>query len=272
MTDERDDDIVDDPPEQPEEPARPAYDPEVAEEARFFGWKAPEEWVGDKPSGYIDDPVRFLDRIKDSRIFKASEQRFESKLNDVAARLARVTDNVIARQKTDYETRLSQIQQAQRQAVETADVQRFEQLEREKLTLAPPARMDAPSPPPADPVVQDYIEKNEWAKDPALRFEGAQAIEVALRQGRQFRDYGEQLQYAETVMRRKYPHMFQAAPPAAASRTTRVDGGGLGIGGAKSGFDALPTEAKSAFKRFVAQGVFEDSPAGRKQYVEDYNA
>jgi hypothetical protein len=268
MNDEPEDDIVDDPPEQVE--VKPAYDPEVAEEARFFGWKAPEEWVGDKPAGYIEDPVRFLDRVKDSRIFKASERRFESKLEDVAARLARVTDNVTARQKADYEARIKQITQAQRQAVETADVQRFEQLEREKLTLAPPVTVEAPTPPTTDPVVQEYIDKNEWTKDPALRFEGAQAIEVALRQGRQFRDYGEQLQYAEGVMRRKYPHMFQAPTPPA--RATRVDGGGLGIGGSKTGFDALPSEAKSAFKRFVAQGVFEDSPAGRKQYVEDYNA
>jgi hypothetical protein len=71
MTDEPEDVIVD----APAVEAPPAPDPEIVEEARLFGWKAPEEWVGDKPAGYIDDPKRYLDRIKDSRIFKTLNEQ-----------------------------------------------------------------------------------------------------------------------------------------------------------------------------------------------------
>jgi hypothetical protein len=52
----------------------------------------------------------------------------------------------------------------------------------------------------------------------------------------------------------------------------RVDGGGLG-GGAKGGaFAALPAEAKGAFKRFVSQGIFQDTEADRVRYANDYNS
>ena len=271
MTDEPDDVI--DAPEQEPEPAKPAYDPDVAEEARFFGWKAPEEWVGDKPAGYIDDPNRFLDRIKDSRIFKASEKRFEDKLNDVTARLSRVTESVVHRQKADYEARLAAINTEQRKAVEVADVQAFERLEKQKQQLTPPPVAE-PAQPTVPPVVKDYIDRNDWAKDPVFRMEGAQAIDIALRSGRQFRDEAEQLEYAESVMKRRYPHMFTQASPAVPPRASRVDGGGIAGGAAPIGgaFDKLPAEARQAFKKFVAQGIFADTPEGRKQYMEDYNA
>jgi hypothetical protein len=68
--------------------------------------------------------------------------------------------------------------------------------------------------------------------------------------------------------------MFAPSAPPAAARASRVDGGGLGgaapLGGGS--FDKLPSEARAAFKKFVAQGIFADTAADRARYVEDYNA
>jgi hypothetical protein len=74
-------------------------------------------------------------------------------------------------------------------------------------------------------------------------------------------------------MKRRYPHLFTAAAPAP-SRASRVDGGGLGGAalGNSGAFEKLPAEARSAFKKFVAQGIFADTAADRARYVEDYNA
>jgi hypothetical protein len=151
--------------------------------------------------------------------------------------------------------------------VETADTREFDRLEALKRTVAPPVQQ----PQGPSPVVSEYVAKNEWAKNPALWHEAATAVEIALRSGKQFRDDADQVAFAEGVMRQKYPHLFQAAPQV--PKTSRVDGGGLagGIGG-QTGFDKLPSDAKSAFKRMVAQGLFTDDAKGRAQYLEDYNA
>jgi hypothetical protein len=256
-------DVVQEAP-QPEAPS------EIVEEARLFGWKAPDEWQGDKPAGYIDDPARFVERIQGSRIFKTMAEKIDAKERELDSRLARVDgvyQKAVERERKEYQDRLAEIQAGQRKAVEMADTREFDRLEALKRNVAPPT----PAEPEQDPVVKEYVTKNEWAQDVALRAEGAQAIDAAQRSGMRFNGYGEQLAYAESVMKRKYPHLFQA-PALNVPKTARVDGGGLagGIGG-QSGFDKLPSDAKTAFKRMVAQNLFTDDAKGRAQYLEDYN-
>lgn len=247
-------------------PEQPKPVNETEEEARLWGWKAPEEWQGDKPSGYIDDPARYLDRLKGSRLFKTFEQRME----DTVGRIDTVYQRALDRERKDWQAKMAELQAQQRKAVETADVQEYERIEAQKRALPPPpVAPQANVPQINQAAVEDYIARNDWAKDPALRMEGAQAIDVAMKSGMRFRDESEQLQYAEGVMRRKYPHMFQAAQPP----RQRVDAGGLAGGAIGAGkFDKLPNEAKAAFRKMVAQGLFTDDAKGRAQYLEDYDA
>jgi hypothetical protein len=256
----------------------PQYDPVDAEEARLFGWKAPDEWVGDKPPGYIDDPKRFIDRVKGSRIFKAMDEIRAKEAEATASKLQRLEQAAkyaMDVQKQEYDRRLQEIEARQRRAVETADVATFDALERQKATMQPPPQAFQPEPDGPSPVVQEYAAKNEWVNDPVLRQEGAIAIDVALRSGRKFRDDAEQLEYAESVMRRKYPHVFQPAPvqQPAVPAVSKVDGGGIGGGATfKAGaFSKLPSEAISAFRKGVEQGLFTNDEKGKAEYARLYN-
>ena len=246
-------------------PEQPAPISESEQEARLWGWKAPHEWEGEKPAGYIADPERYVDRLKGSRLFKTFEQRMEETVN----RIDTVYQRAIDRERKDWATKMAELQAQQRKAVETADVQEYERIEAQKRALQPPAPVQPNVPQINQAAVQDYIARNDWAKDPTLRTEGALAIDAAMKTGVRFRDETEQLQYAESVMRRKYPHMFQAAQPP----RQRVDAGGLAGGAVGAGkFDKLPNEAKAAFRKMVAQGLFTDDAKGRAQYLEDYDA
>jgi hypothetical protein len=129
--------------------------------------------------------------------------------------------------------------------------------------------------PQVSPEVEEYTKANEWVNNPILREHGAKLIDAF---GMATRPHREQLDFAERELRKLYPAAFQPAAPVAAAQAQakpvvqRVDGGGLGGGAKVSAFTALPSEAKSAFKRFVDQGIFQDTDADRKRYADDYNS
>ena len=261
------------------DPPKPEWTDEDAAEAKAFGWKSPDEWAGEKPEGYIDDPRRYMDRANNFRPFKMQRERLEKIEADYAERFRRieaVTAKTIEREKAQYERDLAAIKAAQREAVENADGARFDALEAQKASLSPPADF----PPPPKPEVQDDVrtevsryvaEGNAWVNNPILAEAGRVAIERGGYIGRPIR---EQLEYAAQKVREAYPAAF--APPAAepprAPVVQRVDGGGLGGGGKAGAFASLPAEAKSAFARFAKEGYFPDTAAGREAYANDYHS
>lgn len=259
------------------EPARPDWTEDDAAEARAFGWKAPEEWAGEKPAGYIDDPRRYMDRAQSFKPFKVLREQAENDKRAFEERIKRmeaVTAKTVEAQRAAYERDMEAIRRQQLEAVDTADRERYDALEKQKTTLARPPELPAvpPEPSPVAREVDEYGKENTWVNNPILRDAGARLIDA---NGWANRPPREQLQLAEAEVRKLYPGAFPAATPTpAVARTTiqRVDGGGLG-GGAKGGaFTALPGEAKTAFKRFVEQGIFTDTEADRKRYADDYNS
>lgn len=251
-----------------EAPAAPEWSADDEAEAKAFGWKSPDEWAGEKPTGYIDDPRRYLERAETFKPFKALRERMDAQ-TETLRRLDAANERALTAQRERHAQDIANITAAQRQAAETADVARYDALERQKTQLRAPEPVEAPrGPDPA--IIADYEAKNDWVKDPALREEGRIAIDAALRTGMALNDTASQLAYAESVMKRKYPHMFAGTQPQRAA-VNRVDGGGLGIAATRSdAFSKLPSEAQAQFKRFVAQGLFTDNEAGRKQYADDY--
>lgn len=270
-------DVVEVPEATPEQAPRREWSDEDEAEAKAFGWKAPDEWAGPIPAGYIDDPRRYLERAENFRPFKALREKVDQERRENDERLRKLeamNDRALVMQREQHQRELAQIQAAQRQAVEMADTKRYDELERHKQSLRAPDPVPMAPTVPAD--VDTYIQKNEWAQDAALRAEGALAIDAAIHAGRRFRNNQEQLEYAEGVMRRKYPHMFKAPEPEVKTQTaptvSRVDGGGLGGASRGGAFAKLPAEAKNAFKKFVGQGLFQDNDADRKRYADEYDA
>jgi hypothetical protein len=176
----------------------------------------------------------------------------------------------LQRQEADFRRQMAGITQRQRQAVEEADTETWESLEREKAGL-----LQQRQPPQQEP---DYAEQygqtkdGFWVKDPELGQVGYQMIEAnpaikALPPERQ-------LKYVESELKRFYPDRFEQEEKPK-PQTPRVDGGGLASPGgkfSKSAYDKLPAEAKTQFKRFVSQGLFEDTKAGKEEYANEYFA
>lgn len=262
------DQIEDDLPEEieaPEPSAEPTPDQAEAEsEARKYGWKPKDEYTLD-PEKWVD-AERFLQFPQtQTKILRDTKRELEKRLEE--SERARKTDFEqlrktsqqaieIARQQAEqrYRDELAAIQQAKRAAVQSQDVTKFEALERREQQVRDQQAVQPQAAPALDPAVAEYREKNEWARDPVMWTEMAQSVEIALRSGMSMSP-ADQLAYAEGVMRRKYPHMFQTQAPAPA--TQRVDSGGLG-GGFRRGKSAadLPADVRAVAQDFVKEGVF----------------
>lgn len=262
---------------EPEVPEAPQWDDEDAKEARLFGWKAPDEWKGDKPDGYIDNPGDYLRRVQGSKIFKTMQEKIEAQASastEAARKLEEMNRRALELQASQYESKMSEIVSRQRKAVTEMDEAAFDAAERDRLELmkSQPAKSQAEAPKP-DPAVSQYREAHEWAKNPAIWQEAVQAVNVGLSHGVVApSDTAAQLEYAENIIRQKYPHMFKAEEKPKPRQ--RVEGGGLATAAPRtaSAYDKLPGDAKTQFKRFVEQGVFSDTKEDREEYANDYNA
>lgn len=258
-----------------ETPPAPTWTEADAEEAKAFGWKAPEDWVGDKPAGYIDDPRRYMDRAENFRPFKAMRERADKERADFEDRLRRsdaMSTKALEAMAAQHEAEKARLTAQQRSAVELGDVAQYDDLTKQIAAMKPVERPVVQTYPVDNTYVREYAAKNEWTKDPLLFDFARNAIDVANRSGKTFANAEEQVAYAEGKVREFFPHKFAAAVVTAVPGPARVDGGGLGGGGQRDAFTALPAEAKSAFQKFVTRGVYKDDAASRQSYARDYNA
>lgn len=273
------------PSQSPAAPAAKAWSDEEEADARVFGWKRPDEWQGDKPPGFIDNPKEFLARVERSRIFQGMNQKLAEKEAAAEERIRRIeamTDKALQAQRAAFERQLSDIEARKRAAVGMADEAAYDRLEKERAglireaqrVLAPPQPPQAPQRGPVDPEVASYAKTAAWMQNPALIAQGAFIVEH--RPDIKAMPQMEQVKAVERELSKMYPSFFQTAPSAApaAPRPQTVDGGGLagGASRAANSFDRLPPEAKSAFKKFAAQGLFPDNEQGRKAYTDEYLA
>lgn len=247
------------------QPVAREWSDDDADEARAFGWKSPDEWKGEKPKGYIDDPRRYLERISGSTPFKKMQADFEERTRKLEA----VTQRVLADQQARHQAELERIRAEKLKAVDLADVDAYRKLDEQEKALSQP---EQPRQPDADPFIQDYVARNPWVQNPMLQKVGAALVDAnpAIAAS----DAKTQFEYAERQLRVLHPEFFPAAPAAPKPAPRRnVDAGGLAVPNAGGDPMAkLPSEAKAAFKKFVAQGIFKDTAADRKRYADDYNA
>lgn len=241
-----------------------------AEEARALGWKAPEEWAGEKPAGYIDDPRRYLERAENFSPFKKIKEARaadRAEYDDRLRKLEAMSTKAFEVQKAQFEARLSELKDQRRAAAEVGDVAQYDKIDRQldglKAPEPEPVKAE-PAQPKPDPVIAAYVAANEWAKDPAL-WEFAKGV-VEQNKHIWALPAEKQLAFAEKHVREMFPERFTSPAPT----KPRVDGGGLG-GGARDAFGQLPAEARAQFNRDVKNGLFTDDAKGRASWAEDYN-
>ena len=281
MTEEVEEVAVDEPivetpdePDQHDEPAQAAreWTDDDAEEAKAFGWKDPDEWEGDKPPGYIDDPRRFMERAEGFTPFRKLREKLDGStaaFDERVRKIEAMQDKSNAALKEQHQREIGRVRAAMRKAVEDGDTERYDALESHREGLERKAEPEAPQQqaPQVDPTVRAYQQANEWAKDPLLWKQAVEAVNYMPDLDRA--STAEQLAYAEQRVRDLYPHKF-AAPSGRAKPMQRVDGGGL-AGGKKSGFASLDAEAKRAFEKNVRDGLFPNNDAGRETYFKAYS-
>ena len=247
------------------EPVAPSWSPDDEDEARLFGWKSPDEWQGEVPKGYIDNPEDFLNRVQKSKIFKTMTERLET----TTAGLERVNEMALRRQQEQHEAQLTSARKARDAAFQSGDEDAYNEAnEREQTLLAKPVQA-APPQTPAEVEQYRQSETGAWLANPILHETAKKLIDA--RPDIMAQAPAAQIAFAEGEIRKMYPAYFPAPKTQKTPPRQVVDSGGLAGGGAgRSPFDKLPADAKATFNRFVEQGIFKNTAQDKKEYADEY--
>lgn len=256
----------------------PKWSPKAEQEARAFGWKPADEWQGDLPGGFIEDPERYLERAEGFYPFRKLKEQME-KQSEVQQqelrKIASVAEQVIQGEKERMRAELDANRAAQDRAADDGDMTRFRELRKEEDSLRDKITPEDPKAPDDNGVPDNHrraIERwsvgKDWFKtDQVLTNNASMFYGEAQQKG--LTDPEAILKHVDMRMAEAFPHKFGEKP-----KQPPVESG-LNFGGSPGGdggFSKLPKAAKDAFKDFASRGWFEDNAEGRKKYMESYNA
>lgn len=246
-------------------------------DARALGWKAPDEWRGKVPAGYIDDPRQFRERAMSFGPVRKLIEDNEKLRRDTDLSLRRMealTDAAIKSAKARAREEIARLTAEQRKAAETGDVETFDALERRKSQTVRDAMDAEASYRPADPgpqpnaadaaAIEVWAAGKSWLKRDKIKTAAAvAAYDEAMAEG--FTTPQARLAYVDRIIAERFP---EAPPP---RQQASVEGGmPMGAGVRASAFSKLPKDAREAFASQVKRGWFEDTPADRQTYAELY--
>ena len=239
-------------------------------EARAFGWKPVDEWQGNVPDSFIDDPREFMRRAESFGPFRKLRQKIDQQdehLRKLESIAAKQVERAQKQAEEEYNRKLAHLDAQKRQAAQEGDLEKYDELTKAQGRIPKP-EVETVSPPPENPITAEIKERHKWIDDPYLRRQAAQLVDVGFENGDlpPTTPPAEQVVYAEAKLKAYFPHMF---PAEAKPKPSPVEGGGV-ASTRKSGFGSLPAEAKEAFKRMVQQGVFKDNDEDRKFYYDEY--
>lgn len=256
-------------------PGDDAANTEMEARARDMGWVPEDEWHGD-PKAWrpADEFVRRGEEVLP--IVQAQARRLEKQLKDTKrqyedqfARLSAVTKTALQRHRdmivNDYEA-------AKRVAVESADVEQYQQLEEGKLRALEEfdrSNSDAEKAKPAAPqysaedqaLAQLWIVSNPWFKaDRAMRAV-AEAEHVRLLRENPELSVADNLKQVRSLVEKEFPHKLRNGRGSPA-----VEGGQRTARATTKGVASLPREAREAGEEFVREGLFKDL----NEFAADY--
>lgn len=268
-----------------EEPELPEVNPEIEDQARRYGWKPKDEWVGDttnwRDAESFMQQGHIVAKKLEERLGETERQaqeriaRLEQEAQDRFARLDAMNKQAAEIRKQNHARELQRIKAEMKSAVENGDMERFNALmEAQDATYAAQEQeREAPAPqqPKNDePPAGDRAAFHEWANanpwfntDPEMNGAANGYFASIQNNGKPIR---ENLQAVTQRMRELYPAKFGMEP----QRHAKVDSGGLAGAGRKrgKGVAELPAEAKEAGRNFVEEGLFENMEAYAKSYWE----
>jgi hypothetical protein len=260
----------------PAEPSAPQWTPEVEEQARAWGWKSPDEWKGELPPTYIDNPERYVERAKSYLPVRKIEEELIAVKNSVDERVRKVETVLSRAHERERAALVAQIEQIKAEkvaAVEVGDVDRFKALEKREDALrkdaeAPQEQQRQPEVPQEHRTAIDTWRVDKpWFQTDAIKTQAA-VIYYGEAEAKGIREPQAILRYVDMQMAKQFRDIGEQVVA-----KSQVEAGlTFGGGSTASAYDKLPADAKEAFKRFAAKGIFPDTKEGRAAYAEDYNA
>lgn len=281
-------------PPESDQPAQSAGD-DIESKARSQGWVPREEFRGDPEKWRPAD--EFVKRgeellpvaLERSRAAERKAQDLEARLaarerefEDKIGRLERMSTAAVQRERERLE---AMYRNAQRNAVETGDTARFDQLDRDRQAaienydkyiqeqVQPRRDPSQPHslPPDRQAVVDGWVQKNEWFnRDPELNAV-AQAFHVRLGNEKPGLSLAENLAETERYVRQRYADKFGGTQSRQISAPMVESGGGRmpsTAGPRAKGASDLPSDVRRVGESFVKQGLFKDL----NEYARDYFA
>lgn len=260
--------------ESTEVPEQKPWDDETEQFARMIGWKAPDEWQGEKPAGYMDNPTDYVERAKSILPFRKLEEQFTGLQKTLDQRISGIESayqKAVERERQRASQTIKALQERQMKAFDEGDKEAFEQARKAEDNIrASLQEPEQPQPQQAEipPEVRDALDNwrvdNDWFGQDQERTQAATAAwSEAEKMG---------IRNPQAILRfvdKKIGEQFPAQKPQQRQQAAFEDGA-LALGGGAEPFSKLPKEAKDAFKRMVKSGLFEDTKEGRAQYVKDY--
>jgi len=254
------------PSEAPVQADAPKWAPETETEARALGWKAPDEWKGEVPAGYIDDPTRYLERAENFTPFRKLREQTTDALRKVEAVAARQVE----RERAAHAAELNRIKAEKAAAVETGDVEAYKALDKQEDKLreaAPDVPKQSGVPDNHRTAIESWSVNKPWFKADPVKTQAA-ALLYGQAQQNGLTDPAAILAFVDREMATQFVDLRPKTPPVESVEAGLTFGGGS----VSSPFEKLPKDAKDAFRRFVEKGVFKDTKEDRAIYAEDYNA
>jgi hypothetical protein len=243
---------------------------EVEDKARVMGWKPKEEYKGD-PNRWTD--AETFVKVGEERIpvMKENYRKLEDKFKNLEDKLTATQEFQKESSKRQYERAMKDLQEQQRQAVEEADTETFDKIEKQKeqIEVDYSPKESTQSQKPRE--VAEWESRNTWYQNPtladkAVKLEQRIMEEEAYKQSQD--PFYQPMQLGERLneVTRRVQADFQQKP-APARKLPAVEGTrqtGTGKKPAKTWSD-LPEDAKAAATAYERAGVLT-----KADYIKDY--
>lgn len=253
----------------------PQWDADAEEEARLFGWKPRDEWNGTVPKNFKDDPGEYLERVRNSKVFRVTQEQADERIRRIESALESAHRRDLEKQRETFEQKWRDLEAQKRSAAEVADTDAYDRawqaqqnLERERPQQQVPQQEDPRAIEDARAVeAYSKSDQGKWMSDPVLRQAGAEIIDKT--PGAGLLPALEQIEFAKRKLQAEFPDRLARFEPRQPPQP-RVDGGGIGASKKKTGFDSLPREARQAFERQMKKGMFKNTAEDKEFFYDAY--
>lgn len=281
-------DFVESESEETLEPEQPQIDPGIEAKAREMGWVGKEEFRGPenawRPADeFVERGEQFLpivrsqlkkEQLERQQLAQAMVQK-EAEFNERLERMGKVYQAANEKQRL-FAAR--QIEQEKRQAVETGDLEAFDNLSRREMDLyqefTPEPIESEPKPqqppqPQVDPVAAEWVQQNQWfLTDPTLKAIAEQK-HIELNQTQPGLSIQDNLNQVKAHAMEKFPEKFGItqkkrqgfSPVEGTARSASAS-----LKPKTKGWNEIPSDDRKQLKTFVDDETFKDKDEAAKAY------